>query len=154
MPPTGPRRPRLIPPVVLFGSIVLMLVLHWLMPGGRWLEAPWTLAGVVIIGLGATLTYTGHGQFTARGTSVKHHEPTTVLVTDGVFRLSRNPMYVGLTTILLGIAVGLGTLTPVFVVHLFPVWLTRRIIPREEATLEQQFGEEYRAYKARVRRWL
>ena len=81
-------------------------------------------------------------------------EQSTALVTGGLFRYTRNPMYLGLVLMLLGAAVGFGTLSPFFAIVVFVWWIQSRFIVREEAFLAGIFGPEYLAYKARVRRWL
>jgi protein-S-isoprenylcysteine O-methyltransferase Ste14 len=81
-------------------------------------------------------------------------KPSTALVTSGVYRFSRNPMYLGMALTYLGVAVWANALAALL---LFPVALAAirvGVIAREEAYLERRFGDEYRAYKARVRRWL
>ena len=129
-------------------------LLNWLWPMGSFGGEPWLIAGGVL-GLAGTLlgawgAYTLH----RAGTGVRPDQPVTALVTGGPYRFSRNPLYAALTTIYVGIAVTCGvwwplaTLAPALaVVH----W---RIVRREEHYLEGRFGEEYRAYKARVRRWV
>ena len=81
-------------------------------------------------------------------------EFTTGLVTNGLYKISRNPMYVGLLMILFGFAVYLGDLTPFLMLPLFYIVITEMQIKPEERMLEDKFGEEYLDYKNRVRRWL
>lgn len=87
-------------------------------------------------------------------TTVKPHEESTTLITDGVFRLSRNPMYVGFVLILLGIAIFVGSLTPYAVVIVFPILMDRIFIRGEERMLEETFGGAWLEYKKKVRRWI
>lgn len=135
-------------------AILLMVALHYLVPLQRWLEWPWRLAGLVPTVAGLASAVLGERRFRRHGTPVRPFEPTTALVTDGVFRYSRNPMYLGLVLVLAGLALLLGTLSPLFVLPLF-VWLiTTRFVRREEALLEERFGQRYADYRAKVRRWL
>jgi protein-S-isoprenylcysteine O-methyltransferase Ste14 len=76
------------------------------------------------------------------------------LVTEGVYRFTRNPMYVGMTVVLAGAAMLFGSLTPWLLVPLFVLAIDRDVIPFEEAVLVAAFGEEYRHYQSRVRRWI
>jgi protein-S-isoprenylcysteine O-methyltransferase Ste14 len=76
------------------------------------------------------------------------------LVTHGVFAFSRNPMYLSMMLGLLGVFVALGSLTPLAAVPVFFLIIRRRFIAVEERMLEEAFGDDYRAYKSRVRRWL
>ena len=76
------------------------------------------------------------------------------LVTAGVFRVSRNPMYLGMTLLLIGLALWLGSASPWLIPPLFVIIITvAQIIPEEHA-LGQVFGEPYAAYRRRVRRWV
>jgi protein-S-isoprenylcysteine O-methyltransferase Ste14 len=76
------------------------------------------------------------------------------LVVDGPFRFSRNPLYISLTVMYLGIAVTANTLWPLAFLVFAMVIVDRETILKEEKFLEKKFGEEYRSYKARVRRWI
>jgi protein-S-isoprenylcysteine O-methyltransferase Ste14 len=93
-------------------------------------------------------------RFLRAGTNIPVNRPTIALVTDGLYRFSRNPIYVALTTSYLGIAIAADSLwTAALVV---PVLVVMRVgvIAREEAYLARKFPDAYPAYKARVRRWL
>ena len=79
---------------------------------------------------------------------------TSGIVTSGLYKISRNPMYVGLLTILIGYAVWLGSVTPFLLLPVFHFLITEMQIKPEERMLEQKFGEEYLDYKDRVRRWI
>lgn len=92
--------------------------------------------------------------FTRAGTNVPVHQPTTAIVTTGPYRYSRNPIYVALTLLYLGIILmdtnlwGIPALLPVLYL------MTTGVILREEAYLEKKFGQEYLDYKDRTGRWL
>jgi protein-S-isoprenylcysteine O-methyltransferase Ste14 len=88
------------------------------------------------------------------GTTVRPDKPTATLVTDGPFRLSRNPLYLALTLIYVGIAFIANSLWALLM--LFPVTLimSRFVIRREEEYLARTFGEEYERYRINVRRWI
>lgn len=146
--------PRLIPPIYFLFTLGLMTLLHLLVPIATWCPPPWNLAGVLPIAAGLTLIFTAATQFRRRGTAIKPFEPTTTLVTDGIYRFTRNPMYLGLTLILAGAAIGFGTLSPILPIPLFVACITTRFIKKEEALLTAQFGDAYRDYTRRVRRWL
>ena len=92
--------------------------------------------------------------FIKAGTTVKPYHESSELVTMGPFNLTRNPMYLSMTVFLLGLAILLGSLTPFFVIPVFIWIITTRFIRVEERMLEQRFGDSYRAYKTRVRRWI
>lgn len=94
--------------------------------------------------------------FFRRRTTVNPLKPASAaaLVTGGIFRFSRNPMYLGLATLLLAWAVYLGNLAALAGVALFVLYMNRFQIAPEERALEARFGAEYIAYRTRVRRWL
>jgi protein-S-isoprenylcysteine O-methyltransferase Ste14 len=93
-------------------------------------------------------------QFRAAGTNVETPKPATTIVTHGIYRLSRNPMYVSLTLLQAAIGVAAGSLW--IVTLLAPTLAVMRygVIAREERYMERKFGAPYLAYKASVRRWL
>lgn len=112
------------------------------------------LSGFTFLAAGIFFMAAGMRRFAKAGTPVRLSEPVQALVTDGIYRLSRNPIYVGLTANYLGISVladapaALALLAVVLPVMHFGV------IAREERYLERKFGDAYRAYKRRTGRWL
>ena len=94
------------------------------------------------------------GIFKKAHTTIKPFEVSSVLVKNGVFGRTRNPMYLGMAMIVFGIALAMGSLTPMFVAVALPIVLDRVFIVHEERMLEKTFGEEFRAYRRRVRRWM
>ena len=94
------------------------------------------------------------GRFRAAGTPVEPYKPTSAIVSDGLYGLSRNPIYVALTLIYLGIGVAIDS--PWILALVVPVLLVMRtgVIAREERYLERKFGAEYLDYKVSVRRWV
>lgn len=110
--------------------------------------------GAVALLAGAFLMYLCMRRFAAAGTNIPTNLPVNALVVVGPYRFSRNPIYVGMTTIY----VGLGLLLNCgwVLILAIPLLLVMRygVIAREERYLEGKFGEDYRAYKAKVRRWL
>jgi protein-S-isoprenylcysteine O-methyltransferase Ste14 len=86
--------------------------------------------------------------------SLQLSEEPTSLVTSGPFRFSRNPIYLGMASVLLGVAVLMGTLVTLAFPVIFVTLIEFFIIPGEERKLEKLFGEPYREYKKSVRRWI
>lgn len=146
------------PPLIFGGFLVLGLVLNavWPLPitGAHVASAVRYAAGAVLGVAGIVLGIAGFLEFRRAGTDVRPERPTTALVTTGPFRLSRNPLYISQVLFYLAIAVAadsgwaLALIVPTIAVIRFGV------IAREEAYLERRFGEDYRRYKAVVRRWL
>jgi protein-S-isoprenylcysteine O-methyltransferase Ste14 len=145
---------RLLPPTYLLASIVLMLTLHQFLPLRRIIEPPWTRLGAVPIVLGFAIVCVCAWQFRRRQTTLKPFEESAALVEAGCYRFSRNPIYVSMGMILVGVAWLLGTVTPWVVVPLFLAAIAQQFISREEAMLAEKFGERYEQYRRRVRRWL
>lgn len=149
------KPPRiLVPPVYMVLGLMAMTALHLFVPLARTVPVPWSYAGAVLIVLGIAITATAAGAFAHAGTPIRPFEPSTALVTTGVYRYTRNPMYLGLVLILLGAAVMFGTLSAFLPIPIF-VWIIQtRFILGEEQFLEKLFGQQYLDYKRRVRRWL
>ncbi|MDF1847504.1 MAG: isoprenylcysteine carboxylmethyltransferase family protein [Parvibaculaceae bacterium] len=143
---------KLLPPALVAICILVMIVLHVLLPLGVLMDRP-LLAGIVAI-VGAGFTLSGARLFSRIGTNIKTFNKPDHLVTSGLFRFTRNPMYLGFLVLLLGIAIGLGTATPFIVVITFFVITNLWYIPFEERKMEETFGADYLAYKARTRRWI
>ena len=145
---------KILPPTYLLAALALMVALHFLLPGPRLLSGLFTLLGLVPLLAGVAINLVADGAFKRLGTTVKPGEESTTLVTTGVFRLSRNPMYLGFVLVLVGVALQLGALTPWIVVLAFVVLMDVLFIRPEEDMLEETFGQAFLDYKRRTRRWL
>lgn len=144
------------PPILFLGSLLLGIVLDFLLPAPLALPGGllrWLVAGA-LIALGVAIVRAGMRDFAGAGTPVPTNEPTRALVTGGAHGWSRNPIYVGLFLFYAGLAFAARSGWAMLLVG--PVALTLRygVVAREEAYLERLFGDEYRRYRARVRRWL
>ncbi|WP_018628487.1 methyltransferase family protein [Niabella aurantiaca] len=146
--------PRIPPPVYLLFAVILMLLLHQYLPVMRWLEFPWRYAGILLILPGLLLAARNGLLFRKLGTALRPGAKATVLVTKGAFRFTRNPMYLGLVTMLTGTGIWLGTLSPLIMIPVL-IWILQvQFILREEKWMESWFGASYLDYKKKVRRWL
>lgn len=148
---------RILPPLLFLAGLAVGLVLHWLWPIG--LVSPERLialrvVGIVFIACGLVLPVWARRTFHRAGTTPNPMRPTTALTFDGPYRFTRNPMYLGLTVIQVGIALAMNAAWLIVLLPVFLVILQREVIDREERYLEAKFGEEFRRYKVRVRRWL
>ena len=148
------QRPKLLPPHYFAAAIAAMGALHFLLPLYRWLSPPWTFAGGVLLIVGIAMSANASGLFTRAQTPVVPFERSTALVTAGIFGWTRNPMYLGLIVALAGVAIVLGTLSPLCVLPVFIQIIRVRFVAGEERFLEGIFGERYLAYKQTVRRWI
>lgn len=134
--------------------LVLSVLLNFLFPVPAFLSPPLTYSGFLIIGFGLVLAFWSRSLFLLNSTTLQLYEEPTSLVTSGPFRMSRNPIYLGMASILLGVAVLQGTLVALTFPVIFVMVIEFFIIPGEERKLENLFGEQYREYKKSVRRWI
>jgi protein-S-isoprenylcysteine O-methyltransferase Ste14 len=134
--------------------MLLGIVLHFGIPVDYLIPQPWNLLGLIPLALGVWLNLSADHAFKQAQTTVKPFEESTVLVTSGAFRYSRNPMYLGFTAILLAEAILLRSITPFIVVAIYPLLMSYLFIRVEERMLTEKFGEEWREYESTVRRWL
>ncbi len=142
------RDKRLLPPVYFLCAIILMVLLHFYLPVVHWRWWPWNLVGAAPMLLGVAMNIVADNQFKRHRTTVKPFQPSSTLVTDGVFGVSRNPMYLGMVCIMIGLGVWLASLTPLVVIPLFAWRLTVTFIVPEEQALAEQFGQAYIARRA------
>jgi len=146
-----------IPPVLFGLGIGAGYLLRWLVPV---LLVPPRLAGEVCFA-GAAIALLGLGfggwaffTFVRAKTTPHPNHPVSALVTWGPYRVSRNPMYVGLSVFTAGLALVANTAWLLIALPLTWVALRRLVIDREEAYLTRRFGDEYRAFLACTRRWI
>ncbi len=144
------------PPLIFLGFLVAAAVLEAIVP----VPVPVAhslasyVAGVALAAGGFVMIALGTRRFVAAGTNIPPTLPTTALVVDGIYGRTRNPLYLGLTLVYLGLGVAAGSLWAIGL--LVPLlWVINvGVVKREERYLERKFGDTYRAYKARVRRWI
>lgn len=163
-PPTASRPPPsadnagviMRPPLLFAGTLVIALVMDVIAPAPIALfegAARWVAAAIALM-LGVALAGGGMALFRRAGTNVQTHMPSTTVVTSGLYRFSRNPIYLGLTALYLGLAFATSRGWALILLPPLMAVLRYGVIAREERYLEAKFGDDYRAYKARVRRWL
>ena len=143
-----------MPPVYFVVALAAMVALRFALPVAKFGNAALDAVGGVLVAAGLVLEVWGSRLFDRARTTIKPFQESSTLVTHGPFRISRNPMYLGMVVILLVVGLLLGSLLPFLVVPIFRLLIERRFIRFEEAGLERTFGAEYSAYKARVRRWV
>lgn len=144
----------ILPPTYLLIALLIMLVFHWIVPLGSAVTVPWNLCGILLIAGGIWMSYRAEAQFRRLKTTVKPFEKPTTLVRDGLFHFSRNPMYLGFVSVLVGVAILLGSLTPFLVVPVFIILIEFKFIRIEERELSQTFKGDWTDYAQKVRRWL
>jgi protein-S-isoprenylcysteine O-methyltransferase Ste14 len=144
------------PPLIFLGFLAAATVLEAVVPLpvlaahalARYLAgAALTACGFLMIGLGTR-------RFLAAGTNIPPTLPTTALVVEGIYERTRNPLYLGTTLVYLGLSVAAGSLWAI-VLAVPLLWVINvGVVAREERYLERKFGDAYRVYKTRVRRWV
>jgi protein-S-isoprenylcysteine O-methyltransferase Ste14 len=111
------------------------------------------IAGALLIAMGTALALAGMGALVRGGTTPFPHHRSTVLVVEGAYRISRNPIYLSMAVLLAGVAVAARSGWHLVMLVLLVGVFDRAQIPREERYLESRFGDSYRRYARRVRRW-
>ena len=145
---------RILPPVYFLATLVAMAGFHFLFPIARIFQPPYTYGGALLVIAGVAVVLWAARLFSRAGTTIKPFEESSALVIHGPYYFSRNPIYIGLVLVLIGVGLVMGTIAPFAVVPIF-IWLIqRRFILPEEAMLEKAFGSVYVEYKRQVRRWL
>lgn len=143
-----------LPPLVYLAGIGAGFGVDWLIPiRGLSLETQLAV-GVPIIVLAFVLVLMSAWELHRAGTSPLHERPTTKVIAHGLYGMSRNPIYVAMTLGCVGVAIAADRVWVLAATAIAVLVIDRLVIAREEAFLEAKFGEDYLAYKARVRRWV
>jgi protein-S-isoprenylcysteine O-methyltransferase Ste14 len=149
-------RPGIVapPPVLYLGALAAAFLLRWFWPLPFWGREVAVWVGIALVLVGLAIGVWGRQTMVRAGTNVDPRRPATAVVTSGPFRFSRNPLYVGLTLIYLGITIALDTAWGFVLVVPLLVVMHQGVVRREERYLERKFGDGYRQYRAAVRRYL
>lgn len=144
---------KIHPPLLALVLLVVTLLLHFMLPEER--AVGWTEAiGLIVTVVGAGICSFAAALFQARDTTRKPWDEPTQFVVQPPYTWTRNPMYLGVVTMLLGFAIFFSSIAMLLTPAIFFSVIDRIVIPREEDTMERRFGQEYVAYKDRVRRWI
>ncbi len=148
---------RFPPPLIFLGAIILGVALQWfvrltILPPG--LSIVRRVAGWALVALCVVLIASARLLFVRANTTVLPFRPSTALVAGGPFRFTRNPMYLGMSCLVSGIALLANNFWMIVGLAIAVGVVNGYVIPLEERYLESLFGDEYRGYKSRVRRWL
>ena len=142
------------PPALYGFALAGVLILRWFWPLPIAESSVPFWLGLSLLALGGAFGSWGQVKLSAAGTNVSTSLPTTAVVTSGPFRISRNPLYLALDLLFLGLTLAINTYWGlVALVVLLPL-VHHGVVLREERYLERKFGESYLEYKARVRRYL
>lgn len=144
-----------LPPILVAGLLLAGLLVHyWIWTVTPFPLIPSRVLGFVIFVGAGLLAHASQNAMVRAGTNVLPTRPSTALVVDGPYRFTRNPLYVAAMGVYLGVALWIDGLFPLFLLPVVFAGLHVAIVRPEERYLESKFGEDYRAYQARVRRWI
>ena len=148
---------RVFPPLVFLAAGGVAMAIHrflplHVVPVER--AAPLRIAGAVLAAAAASFAIWAIATFRRLGTTPNPAGGTTALASDGPYRFSRNPMYASLVLLTTGVALAFDTLWPLLLLPFVVLLVRANVILPEERYLEAKFGQPYRDYKARVRRWI
>ncbi|WP_417515275.1 methyltransferase family protein [Minwuia sp.] len=143
-----------LPPHLFAACVIVMIAFDRFLLPGDFILYPWKYAGILFVLGGLALNVTAAVTFKRLKTNIIPFRDPDRLVDEGPFRHTRNPMYLGFSVILFGIAIYLGSIGPFLAVPVFVAIADRWYIPDEEKRMKALFGAQYDAYRARVRRWV
>ena len=142
-----------MPPVIILIAILFQIALHKLLPIMIIFEKMYWI-GIVMGFLGFFISTGSILLFRINKTTMIPFQDSSFLITNGIYKCTRNPMYLGMLFVQFGIAIYFGSISPFIIPFLFIPIMNSRIIQHEEVILEKQFGESYMIFKNSVRRWI
>lgn len=147
---------RFPPPFIYLGALLLgMAAERFVQPSSFGISQWWLIAaGALFFGAGTAVMVAAASLFRRLGTNAPPTRPTTLIVMTGPYRWTRNPMYLAMALIYVGLAIGFDAPIALALLPLVLIAIQTQVIAREERYLEAKFGDDYRRYKAAVRRWL
>ena len=141
------------PPLIYLLSILVGLLIQFILPI-HILPSIAVVFGLLLIAVGIAVNVWSDRLFERVDTAVNPDIPPTTLVTTGIYQVTRNPMYLGLTLLQIGIGLALNNIWLLLALIPTLIIMTTQVIQREETFLEMEFGQVYLDYKSKVRRWL
>ena len=148
------KKRKIIPVVYLLGSLVLMGLLQRFLPLYQYVQPPLAYAGVIFVFLGIVISAVSADLFVKAETGLLPFEEATTLVTVGLFRFTRNPMYLGMFLMVFGAAFLMGSIGALIPLLVFMLIIRYNFVAGEERFMEAAFGQQYLDYKSNVRRWI
>ncbi|NOH97383.1 isoprenylcysteine carboxylmethyltransferase family protein [Vibrio sp. 99-70-13A1] len=146
---------KLLPPVLFLIFIIAMGLMCWSISATHLLIFPFNLIGLPIISAGLMLAMTGKQLFKKLETNIMTFDEPTMLVTEGIYQYTRNPMYLGFTIAMLGFSMLMGASVVSLLMAVIFLFITDRwYISFEEQMMHTKFGKDYEEYCRKVRRWI
>ena len=144
---------KFYPPHYLL-TLSLCMLATWYFGETSLQTLPLILIGICLIGLGFLLAFNSISRFIKAKTGVVPFSESTTLITEGFYKYTRNPMYVGMNSFLLGLMLILKNPLNIIFLIIFFFIVRNMFVLKEEVQMEETFGEDYLTYKRKVRRWL
>jgi len=148
------QKRKIVPPVYLLLTLLLMWLVNHFLPVYTYVSPPIAYLGIIPILGGIVIATIAAGMFKKAETGLVPFEEATTLVTGGLFRFTRNPMYMGMFLVLLGAAFLLGSVGALIPIPFFVLIIRNNFVLGEERFMEVAFGQRFRDYKLKVGRWL
>lgn len=148
------KKRKIIPPAYLMMTLALMWLMNRYAPAYQYIHPPAAYSGIIPVFIGIIIAAISAGMFKHAKTGIKPFDEATTLVTTGFYRYTRNPMYLGMFLMLLGVALLMGSVGAILPVPLFILVIRNQFVLGEERFMEAAFGQSYLDYKSAVRRWL
>jgi len=144
----------LLPSTLLFITLLAEVILHFVIPIKMIILSPYRYFGVIFIIFGVVMNIWADALFKKHQTTVKPDGKPVYLVAEGPFRISRHPMYLGMLSILFGIAIILGSVITFISPVIFFVIMNQKFIRTEEESMIKEFGEKYYNYQKETKKWI
>ena len=145
---------KIHPPILTLIHIGAAFLLTWLIPIPLVVPHALRLVGLALVVIGVLIGGAAFYAFGKARTTLDPHGSVSTIVSQGIYRFGRNPIYLAFLLMLVGFPLNSGSYWGVVLVPVFVVLMNRLVIEKEEIYLEKKFGDVYTSYKARVRRWL
>jgi protein-S-isoprenylcysteine O-methyltransferase Ste14 len=142
-----------IPPVYFLIGCLIIILTYWLIPQLNIIPFPFNLSGLPVLLAGLYPLGQSYKLFSKHRTPVTFDDSTS-LVKEGIYKRTRNPMYLGMIALLAGLSISFGNVIGLAVPILFFLIIDRIFIPFEEKKMEISFGKDYHEYLSRVKRWI
>ena len=145
---------KIHPPILTLIHLAIAYVAKWVIPIPFVVPNILRNIGLALVVAGFLLAIAAFMEFRNARTTVDPHGSVSSIVSSGIYRFTRNPIYLGFVLLLIGFPLNSGTYWGVVLVPVLIISLNSLVIQHEEAYLERKFGDGYTSYKSRVRRWL
>ena len=145
---------RVMPPTIFYLFLISSLILNFIFPIKRIIVYPYNYIGIILILCGILIDVWAWALFRKKKTTLNPYKVPSKLETSNIFKISRNPMYLGMDLVLWGLSILLGSLITFIFPIIFVLIINKLFIALEEKNLEERFGRKYLDYKNKVRRWI